>query len=207
MGRVVSILRLETEKTVIHSTSNFQPEHVAEIRELGEPGWLVEATNLHDTYAEAGRSAFPDILYLTPPAFKGAEAFDAKPLSPAPSEWAEELELIEVCGVPKIREHAIFHRPSKTLIVADLLFNLSPEAGRWTLGFMRAMAGIREYPGMSRLFRFCIKDRSAFAASMREIAALDFERIIVAHGEPIVEDAKRQFLGLMAMHGFDIAIG
>ena len=115
-----------------------------------------------------------------------------------------DLELIEVRGMPKIQERVMFHRASKTLIVADLLFNLQAEAGRWTLGFMRAMAGIREYPGMSRLFRFCIKDRSAFAASMREIAALDFERIVVAHGEPIVEDANRQFLNLMATHGFDI---
>ena len=115
--------------------------------------------------------------------------------------------MIEVGGLPKVRERVFFHRPSKTLIVADLLFNLPPEVGKWTLGFMRAMAGMRGYPGMSRLFRLCIKDRSAFVASMREIAALDFERIVVAHGEPIVDDAKRQFLGLMAAHGFDIGTG
>jgi hypothetical protein len=204
MGRVVSIVRLESGKTVIHSTANFQPEHIAIIRELGEPGWLIEGTNFHDTFARAGRAALSDIPYLTPPGFKGFETLDATPFSHAPSEWKGELELIEICGMPKIREHVIFHRPSKTLIVADLLFNLPPEAGRWTLGFMRAMAGIREYLGMSRLYRFCIKERSAFVASMREIAALDFERIVVGHGEPIVEDAKRQFLGLMATHGFAI---
>lgn len=204
LGRVVSIIRLASGKTVVHSTANFLGEHIAEIREVGEPGWLVEATNCHDTFARAGRTAFPEIPFLTPSGFKGAETLGATPFIHAPPEWAGELELIEICGMPKLREHVVFHRPSKTLIVADLLFNLPPEAGRWTLGFMRAMAGMREYPGMSRLFRLCIKDRAAFVASMREIAALDFERIVVAHGEPIVVNAKREFLGLMAAHGFDI---
>ena len=201
MGRVVTVIRLASGKTVIHSTAAFLPEHVAEIREIGEPGWLVEATNFHDTCANDGRAAFADVPYLVPPGFKGAERLNASTLASLPSEWGDELDVIEVGGMPKIREQVFFHRPSKTLIVADLLFNLPPDVGRWTHGFMRAVAGIRAYPGMSRLFRFCIKDRAAFTESMRAIAALDFERIVVAHGDPIVDNANSTFNELLAMHG------
>ena len=67
---------------------------------------------------------------------------------------------------------------------------------------MRAAAGIRVYPGMSRLFRFMIKDRAAFAESMRTLAALDFERIVLAHGDPIVDDARATFRRIIGGHGF-----
>ena len=65
-------------------------------------------------------------------------------------------------------------------------------------------AGILEYPGMSRFFRYFIKDRRAFVQSMEAIAALVFERVVVAHGDPIVDDAKAKFLGLLAKHDINI---
>ena len=204
MGRVVTVILLESGKTVVHSTADFLPEHVEEIREIGEPGWLVEATNFHDTMAKGGRAAFPEVPYLVPPGFKNAEDLKAELLTSPPAEWEGELDVLAVGGLPKIREHVFFHRPSKTLIIADLFFNLPQTSGRWTLGFMRAMAGIRRYPGMSRLLRFCIKDRAAFSESMRQIAALDFEQIVVAHGDPIVEDAKPKFIKVMTSHGFEV---
>ncbi len=204
MGRVVTVIRLESGSSVVHSTTAFHPHHVAEIRKVGQPGWLVEATNFHDTLAAPGRTAFPDLPYLTPPGFPSGDKLATTRLSPAPAEWDGELDVIAVGGMPKIREHVFFHRPSKTLIVADLFFNLPPDAGRWTHGVMRTAAGIREYPGMSRLLRFCIKDREAFSESMREIAALEFERIVVAHGDPILKNAKAKFMALLDRHGFDV---
>ena len=66
--------------------------------------------------------------------------------------------------------------------------------------FLRATGGIHEYPGMSRLFRFLIKDRAAFMDSISEIAEHDFERIVVAHGDPIVHDAKATLLRVLGAH-------
>jgi hypothetical protein len=103
--------------------------------------------------------------------------------------------------MPQIQEHAFFHRPSKTLIVADLMFNLPPNVGAWTQLFLRAAAGIRDYPGMSRLFRFMIKDRAEFVSSIGRIADLDFDKVVVTHGVPILEDAKSRFLSILAKHG------
>ena len=203
MGRVVTLIRLLTGKLVIHSTARFSHEHISEISEYGDPAWLAEATNFHDTCAKEGRQAFPDLPYLVPSGFQGYDSLRCTSIDTVPPEWNDEIVVVNVAGMPKIQEHAFYHRPSKTLIVADLLFNLAPDSGWWTHGFMRAAAGIREYPGMSRLFRYCIKDRAAFVKSMRTIAALDFEKIVVAHGNPIVDNAKPTFLELLAKHGFD----
>ena len=194
MGRAVTIIRLASGKLLIHSTADFSVQDLDDIRGLGEPGWLLEATNFHDTLASQGRAALPDIPYLVPPGFKNAESLGARPISSAADQWAGEIEVIELGGMPAIREHVLFHRPSKTLIVADLIFNLDPSAGAWTRIFLRATAGLKNFPGTSRLFRLWIKDRAAFNESIDRITHLEFERVIVAHGEPIVTNAKQRFL-------------
>jgi hypothetical protein len=71
-SRNVSIVRLTSGKLVIHSTARFSSEDVSVIRQLGEPGWLVDATMLHDTFVPEGQTAFPDLLYLTPKGFAEA---------------------------------------------------------------------------------------------------------------------------------------
>ena len=82
------------------------------------------------------------------------------------------------------------------------MFTLPADANWWTRSFLRMSAGIKDHPGMSKLLRFLIKDRGAFRASIDRIADIDFERVVVAHGEPIVDDAKRTFLDVI-----DRAIG
>ena len=197
MGRTVTVLRLTGGRLLIHSTADFSDEDIAAIRGLGEPAWLLEATNFHDTLARHGRAAFSGIPYLVPPGFAAADALGAQAISSAADEWGDEIEVIELDGMPKIREHVLFHRPSKTLIVADLMFNLAPSASAWTKLFLRATAGLNHFPGTSRLFRFCIKDREAFRESLHRITALDFERVVVAHGEAITTEAKPRFLAAL----------
>ena len=206
MGRVVTLIRLNSGKVLIHSTANFGAEDISEIRKFGELSWMFEATNFHDTYAQEGRAAFSDIPYFAPSGFKDTESLQCTSTGSLPEEWENEIEVIKIEGMPKIQEHVVYHRQSKTLIVADLLFNIGPEAGWWTHTFLRATAGIREYPGMSRLYRLFIKDRSAFAQSMQSILALDFERIVVSHGDPIEENAKDQLQDLLVTYGLDGAI-
>ncbi|MFT4551342.1 MAG: hypothetical protein ACI8XO_000768 [Verrucomicrobiales bacterium] len=191
MGRNVSLLRQAGGKLLVHSRAEFSPVDLAAIREIGEPAWLLEATNMHDTHARSARAALPDIPYLVPPGFKNAEALGAAPISSASDELlAEGIEIIERQGMPKLREHVIFHRHSKTLVVADLLFNFPIEANWWTRTFLRATAGVKQFPAMSRLLRLYIKDRTAFSESLAQISALDSDRIIVGHGDSIVRDTR-----------------
>ena len=42
-----------------------------------------------------------------------------------------------------------------------------------------------------------VKDRPSFVASIKQIQDLDFDKIIVAHGEIIQANAKQEFVRLM----------
>ena len=189
-GRNLTIIRLPSGQLVLHSMAPFSAADVAEIRGLGEPAWLVEAMMLHDTFARQGRDAFPDVPFLGPEGFDEVVKFATRPLLPAPAEWSRELEVFALAGLPRLKEHLFLHIPSRTLILADLAFNFSPEETGWNRFFHRYVAGIKRYPGMSRIFRLCIRDRSAFRTSMTAVLAADFDRIIVGHGRVIEQHGK-----------------
>lgn len=204
MGRNVSVMRLSTGKLIIHSTARFAPSDLEALRDWGEPSWMVEATNFHDTLARAGVAAFPDLPYLTPSGFPLARKLNAVSLESIPSEWEGEVDVIRVEGMPKINEHVFFHRDSKTLIVADLIFHIPDSAGWFTHAFLGVISGIRQHPGSSRMFRFMVKDRAAFEVSLKNILDLDFERIVVGHGEPIETNAKETLSGIFRELGYAV---
>jgi hypothetical protein len=189
-GRTVTVIRLASGKLLIHSMAPFTAADIAAIRSLGEPAWLLEAMLLHDTYAAEGRRAFPDLPFLGPPGFSEVVGFPVQPLLPAPAEWADEIRVIPLAGAPRLEEHLVLHLPSRTLILADLIFNFPADERGWDRFFHRHIAGFRRYPGMSRIFKWCIKDQDAFRASLREVLACDFDRIIPGHGEVITHDGR-----------------
>lgn len=189
-GRNVTVIRLSSGKLILHSMAPFSAADLVAIHALGEPAWLVEAMLLHDTYAQEGRRLFPDLPFLGPPGFSEVVKFPALPLLPASAAWGGEVAIFPIEGAPMLKEHAFLHRPSRTLIVADLVFNFSEHERGWNRFFHRHIAGFKRYPGMSRIFKLCIRDRAAFQASMTPILQQDFDRLIVGHGNVIESDGR-----------------
>lgn len=189
-GRNVTVIRLQSGKLIIHSMAPFPAADIQGIHAIGEPAWLVESMLLHDTYAKEGRRIFPDIPFLGPPGFQEVVKFPVEPLHPAPREWEGEVETLWIRGAPKLEETAVIHLPSRTLILADLIFNFSPDEKGWNRFFHRHIAGFKRYPGMSRIFRLFIQDKDAFRESIDQLLAKDFDRIIVGHGNVIEANGK-----------------
>jgi hypothetical protein len=200
-GRNVTVIRLTSGQTIIHSMAPFTSADLTAINALGSPGWLVEAMLLHDTYAQEGHTAFPELPFLGPPGFSEVVKFPTQPLLPAPPEWSDEVVVFPVAGAPKLKEHLFLHVPSRTLIVADLVFNFDPNEHGWDRFFHRYIAGFKRYPGMSRIFKLCITERDAFKASMAKVMEADFDRIIVGHGGVIETSGKSLLKRAMADAG------
>jgi hypothetical protein len=200
-GRNVTLLRLRDGRLVIHSTAPFMPDDVAAIRGFGEPAWLVEATRMHDTFAREARLALPNVSYLAPGRLKGVPTV---PLLPPPDDWNSEIEVLKIDGLRKIDEHAFFHRASRTLVLADLLFHFPPGTRGWPRFFIRHVMRLRRLLGLSLFFRLMIRDREAFARSMKKLLAWEFAQIVVAHGEPIDRAARSVFV--RALHDRGLAV-
>ncbi len=134
--RNVTLLRLGDGRVVIHSTAPFTGQDIAAIRSFGEPAWLMDATLMHDTFAKEGRAALPDLQYLAPDGFAKASGLPTQSLDLPPADWAGEIDVLKIDGTKK-NEHALFHRRSRTLVVADLFFSLPPKTRGWP-GFFAA---------------------------------------------------------------------
>lgn len=189
-GRTVTLIRLASGKTILHSMAPFPREDVAKIKAIGDPSWLVEAMLLHDTYARQGREIFPDRPFFGPEGFSEVVKFQTQSLRQPPAEWTDDVEVFEILGAPKLKEHVFLHKPSRTLIVADLVFNFHAHERGWDRFFHRWIAGFKRYPGMSRIFRLFVSDRPAFQSSIAKVLAADFDRIIVGHGEVLETNGK-----------------
>ncbi|MEO6054976.1 MAG: hypothetical protein ABIP97_13295 [Chthoniobacterales bacterium] len=199
--RNVSVIRLTSGPVVIHSTAPFTASDIAAICVAGRPGWIVDSLLRHDTFAKEGRAAFPDIPFLAPEGFSDVVKFPTSPITPAPAEWNGELEVLEIQGIPTWKETVFFHRPSRTLIVADLLFHFGKQAPLWTKILSR-LAIIGGDPGMSRPFKSAIQDRAAFKRSIATMLEWDFDRLIVGHGIPIESGARHRVISALSAAGF-----
>jgi hypothetical protein len=203
--RCVTLLRLADGRVVIHSSAPFTAEDVAAIRRFGVPSWLVEATLMHDTFARPVSAVFPDLPYLAPDGFTKVSGVPTRPLDPPPSDWTGEIEVLKVEGLRKINEHALFHRASQTLVLADLFFHFPADSRGWPRFFARHIMRLPRLSGISAFFRLMIRDREAFALSMKKVLEWDFEQLVVGHGEPIQNDAKR--IVMQALRDRGLAIG
>jgi len=200
--RNVTVIRLATGELVIHSMGPFTPEDVAAINKLGRPGWLVEAMLRHDTFSEEGRAAFPGIPFLAPPGFSKRVRFATEPIVPAPTAWGDELQVLELQAVPIMKESVFFHAPSRTLIVADLVFNFGDRESFWTKTLLIAGVGWKHNPEMSRPFKMAVKDKAAFQRSTERMLRWDFDRVIVGHGNMIESGGKEKVTRMLRAAGF-----
>jgi hypothetical protein len=199
LRRNVTIVRLDSGRLAIHSTGPFSRKDVLAISALGEPAWLIEAMLSHDTFSQEGRDLFPGIPFLAPAGFSERVKFPIEPLLPPPPSWGRELEALEVLGNDSYREHVFFHASSRTLIVADLVFNFGPDEPLWTELMLTAAVGRKHHPGMSRPFRATIDDEAAFRRSMDQMLEWDFDRVIVGHGD-VIETEGRHKVAAMLEH-------
>ena len=204
LGRNVTVIRLRSGQIVLHSTGPFTPEDVAAIQGLGQPGWLVDALSKHDTFAQQGRAAFPDLPYYAPAGFSEVVGFPTLSLGQPPTEWSGELECVHLNGMDPLDEYVFCHLPSRTLIVADLVFNVTGDAPWLARVFasLGLIGGHDHNVGMSRPERSSVVNPDAFRASLAKMQSWDYDRVIVGHGEVIPTDGKQLVNSALAAAGF-----
>jgi hypothetical protein len=190
VGRNVTILRLDDSRLVIHSTGPVGPKDEAAIRQLGQPAWLVEAMLRHDTFAREGLATFPGIPYLAPEGFSEVISYPTLPLIPPPDEWSGQIQVLELRGVPSMRETVVLHVKSGTLIVADLAMNFPGDQTLWKELLLKVAVGKHHAPGISRAFKTMVKDEVALKESIAQMMRWKFDRLIVGHGMPLLSGAK-----------------
>jgi hypothetical protein len=191
MGRRTLLVQLPDGSLQLHSPGRIDLSLQSRIEQIGPVSAIIVPTNFHDTYLRETLPLFPNATWYAPDGFPKIQPSDRPPQSfeNAPPHWREVLTWKKLEGIPSLNEHLFLHRPSRTLLVADVVFNIGPEAGAWTRWFFQVNNAYNQLRP-TRLFRACIKDRTAFRNSFEEVLQWDFDRLIPCHGKIVQTGAK-----------------
>ena len=185
VGTRMTVIRLSSGELFLHSPVRLDPALAAALEALGRPRFVVAPNRFHHLFAGDYVAAYPACeLFLAPglerkrPDLKIAGVLgDA-----AHPAWANEIDQGLIRGVPLMNEVVFLHRPTRTLLTSDLVFNIgcdSPALTRW--GF-RLLGGYGRF-GTTVLERLFVRDRPAARASLERVLAWDFDRVVLAHGQ------------------------
>ena len=194
----MTVLRLAGGGLLLHSPTRLTPTLLGELKRLGRIEHLVAPNMAHWMFMRAWQLALPDATVWGAPGVRDRGAVRKaglqidRELGPeAPAPWAADLTLVAVPGAAGFVETALFHKPSRTLILTDLVQNLEP--GKLPTParlFLQALGGAGPDARPPLYLRTLVKLGGAAAREAGAgLIALAPERVIMTHGRVIERDA------------------
>lgn len=108
-------------------------------------------------------------------------------------QLGQEVEVVLI-SAPLFQEAVLFHRPSRTLILADMVQNFEPERLSFGVRIIEAMLGVSAPYGRAPLYlRLLIRlNKSEASHAAQRLVDLAPERVIFAHGKWFASEATSQ---------------
>jgi Domain of unknown function (DUF4336) len=157
---------------------------------LGEVRLIVAPNLLHHLFAGAAKQRWPRARLVGPEGLAKKRPDLVRDAALREGALLPGITAHAVQGAPNIDEYLVHHAPSRTLVATDLVFNVRSGVGFATWLLFTLVAGTFGRLAPSRIWRFAVKDRRAFRASLERVLQSDFDRLVVAHGDVVQAGAK-----------------
>lgn len=195
------VVRLPSGELWIWSPVELTDGLRAEVAEIGPVQHLVSPNAIHYANIPAWAEAYPAARVWASPGVRerankqGIEVSFTDDLEDtAPTAWADTIEQHVFKGSRILEEVVFFHRPSRTLVLADLIENFEadrfPRGLRWAL----RLAGVLHPDGKLPIdLRLSYFGRHRIARrSLAVVLGWKPEKITVAHGRCYKKDAAEE---------------
>ncbi len=188
LGARMTVVRLPSGGLWLHSPVRLDESVGAQLRELGPIEHIVAPNLYHHLHAGTALQAFEGAtLHARPGLRKKRKDLEihADLGDQPPAAWGDVFDAVTIDG--NLLDEVVFvHRPSRTLINCDLVENFQTCEHFPTRLYLKA-AGIYRQPGFSRFLRPLFRRRAEARASIERLLTLDFEGVLLSHGEPLAE--------------------
>ena len=192
----MTLIRLASGDILVHSPCRFDRSLTTEVAALGRVAAIIAPGTLHWLHVRSCQQAFPEALtYICPGVERRAKAlaFDAVLGDEAPPLWAGELSQVVLRGTRLVSEVAFFHHTSRTLLLVDLVENVTAATPgtNWFLRLAFRALGMWNRPSPAPEYSFAWGDKARVREGLGRILAWDFQRVVLSHGDLITRDAKQ----------------
>jgi hypothetical protein len=201
-----SVVRLDDGSLLLHTPAPPTDALVEELRALGPVRWLVVPNCWHHLGAPAAAARFPDAKLVGPasalrrnPAIK----LDLDLHDGQFGKLVPEFEALPLAGVPFWDETVLYHRPTQTLLGADIVCSASAnDHFTWRLG--ARLTGCYEQVRVPPDARKKLDDKAATARSLRAMLQRPAERLIIGHGDIIAEGCHDHLAHAWRLEGVEL---
>lgn len=187
------VVRLPDGSLFIDSPVALNDNIRAELARIGQVKYVVSPNKLHHLFMGEWAESYPGArLYASPglPKKRPELAFEAVLGDETPAEWADCIDQLVVRGSIFMEEVIFFHRPSRTLVLGDLIENHDPRIlGPVQRFWARCNAMLAPNGSTPRNFRLSFLRRDETRQCLQRVLAWRPERVLILHGQCVMTDA------------------
>lgn len=192
-GTRMTLIRLQNGELLVISPVALDHVDTAAVENLGAVAHLASPNKLHHFYLSEWKEKYPQARVYASPGLEKKRSdivFDAILGDTPESRWAQDVDQTVMGGSFLFNEIIFFHRTSRSLIVTDLIQRHDPDSFNWFHRQIARADGLLEGQNvMPRDWRMTVTDRKAARAAARKILDWEPQRILIAHGRCVTQDA------------------
>ena len=201
-----TIVRLEDGSLLLHSAAPPTDALAAELRALGPVRWLVVPNCFHHLGTPAAATLFSGARVVGPASAVARNRALKLHLDINDAQFGKqvpELEAMPLRGVPFLDETVLFHRPTQTLLGADIVLCANAK-DHFTCRFAARMTGFYERVRVPPDVRWSKPDKTAVARSLLTILERPAQRLIVGHADVIEGDCSDHLARAWRLEGVEV---
>jgi hypothetical protein len=201
-----TIVRLDDGSLLLHSPAPPTDGLSEQLRALGHVRWLVVPNCFHHLGAPAAAARFPDAQVVGPAsavARNKALKCHLDIHDPQFAEQVPELEALPLRGVPFLDETVLFHRPTQTLLGADIVLCANAK-DHWSCRVAARVTGFYDRVRVPPDVRWSKPDKAAAARSILSMLERPAHRLIVGHADVIEQDCREHLARAWRLEGVDV---
>lgn len=201
-----TVVRLDDGSLLLHTPAPPTDTLTETLRALGAVRWLVVPNCWHHLGAPAAAARFLEAKLVGPASAlrrNGALKLDVDLCDGQFDKRVPELETLPLAGVPFWDETVLYHRPTQTLLGADIVCSAGTnDHFSWRLG--ARITGCYERVRVPPDARKKLEDKAATARSLRAMLERPAERLVIGHGDILEERWREQLVEAWRLEGVQV---
>lgn len=178
------VVRFPSGGLWLYSPNPIDQDLLEELAIIGIVEHIIFPNCFHDLFFKKIQILYPKAKLWAAPGLveKRKDLLFDGVLSKEKNEWPEIFDSLCMEGTPRSNEVVFFHKSSKSLICADLIFNINNENHQF-MKIIWKLLGVWQKTSQNRGWKFMTKNKKSSKIGVDQILNWNIKRVVMAHGD------------------------